>query len=249
MKTPALSRELALRIGLAARCLGDAGPAPLMAALVDTLGMPLTELKFAGLTLAQLREAAGGVLGEVRRAMLREALAYLQGRTPILVVDEPRPQPENYKEGDMPGSLRLAVAAEEGERIDGHFGNCPHFLIYQVSATDVRLVACRAAPAGNRRNGRDARRTELLDDCQLLYARTLSNAAAARLMTTGIHPIAFPDGGPAREKIAELQTILRGTPPPWLARAIGNPLALPPRLGRNGPVLVHSPSKTLATMR
>ena len=31
---------------------------------------------------------------------------------------------EPYRVGDIPGSVRVAVASNEGENLDGHFGNC-----------------------------------------------------------------------------------------------------------------------------
>jgi len=237
---PALLPHLALRIGLAARAMPEAGLQSLMSVLIDTLGLPLTEDKFNRLNVTALRVAADGRLATQPRAALRQALNYLQGRTPVSIIEDTPPQLAAYGEGDLPDSLRLAVASDFGERIDGNFATCSAFLIYQVSAREIRLIDRRAAPAGNRKSGRDTLRAALLDDCHLLYAKTLSNPASACLMVNGIHPVSFPDGGQAREKIAELQKILGSHPPPWLARAMGNSLALPPRLGLSGPVLIYS---------
>ena len=232
--------HLALRIGLAARALPEAGLPLLMNVLVAELGLPFSEDKFARLNVGTLRTAADGLLAGQPRAALRQALNYLQGRTPVTIIEDTPPQLAAYEEGDLPDSLRLAVASDFGERIDGSFSTCAAFLIYQVSAREIRLIDRRAAPAGNRKSGRDALRAALLDDCHLLYAKALSNPASARLMANGIHPVSFPVGGQAREKLAELQKILGGHPPPWLVRAMGNPMALPPRLGLNGPVLIYS---------
>lgn len=232
--------HLALRIGLAARALPEAGLPLLMNVLVAELGLPFSEDKFARLNIGTLRTAADGLLAGQPRAALRQALNYLQGRTPVTIIEDTPPQQEAYEEGDMPDSLRLAVASDFAERIDGNFASCTAFLIYQVSAGEIRLIDRRAAPGGNRKSGRDALRAALLDDCHLLYAKALSNPASARLMANGIHPVSFPAGGLAREKLAELQKILGGHPPPWLARAMGNSLALPPRPGMNGPVLIHA---------
>lgn len=246
MRLPALSRELALRIGLAARALPGTGLPELMQALLDTVGLPLTEEKFASLSVTKLRAVANSPLATAHRAALRQALAHLQGRIPVVIGEDiPRPL-AGYEDGEMPDSLRLAVASNNGERIDGNFGTCTHFLIYQISVSEIRLIDRRPAPAGNRQSGRDALRAALLDDCHLLYAKTLSNPANARLMAAGIHPVSFPAGGLAREKIGELQKILGGHPPPWLARAMGTTMALPPRLGLGGPVLIYAQEATLA---
>jgi predicted Fe-Mo cluster-binding NifX family protein len=44
----------------------------------------------------------------------------------------------------MPGSLRVAVAANRGENLDGHFGSCDRFLIYQVGQDAIRLIDVRS---------------------------------------------------------------------------------------------------------
>jgi hypothetical protein len=46
-------------------------------------------------------------------------------------------------------SIRIACASNRGERLDGHFGSCARFLIYQVSATDS--AADRGAAGTGRR--------------------------------------------------------------------------------------------------
>lgn len=240
MGAPGLSPHLALRIGLAARATPDASLQQLMNALIDALGLPLTEEKLDRLNVGNLRAAADGLLTSVPRAGLRQALGYLQGRTPVTIIEETPPLLEAYEEGEMPDSLRLAVASDLGERIDGNFATCAAFLIYQVSGREIRLIDRRPAPAGNRKSGRDVLRATLIDDCHLLYAKSLSNPGSASLMVCGIHPVTFPEGGMARDKLNELQKILRGHPAPWLARAMGQSLALPPRLGKSGPVLIYS---------
>jgi len=240
MGAPALSPHLALRIGLAARALPEAGLQPLINALIDTLGLPLTEAKLERLNIGKLRTAADGLLADMPRAALRQALGYLQGRTPVTIIEDTPPLLEPYDDGEMPDSLRLAIACDHGERIDGNFATCSAFLIYQISAREIRLIDRRVAPAGNRKSDRDALRVVLIDDCHLLYAKTLSNPVSARLMAAGIHPVGFPAGGMARDKLNELQKILLGHPAPWLARAMGIPLLLPSRLGIAGPVLIYS---------
>lgn len=247
MGAPGLSPHLALRIGLAARSLPEGGLQPLMNALIDVLGLPLTEEKLDGLNVGKLRTAADGLLADQPRAALRQALGYLQGRTPVTIIEDTPPQLERYDEGDMPDSLRLAVASDFGECVDGNFATCAAFLIYQVSAGEIRLIDRRPAPAGNRKSGRDALRTALLDDCHLLYAKVLSNPASACLMAAGVHPVSFSEGGMARERLSELQKVLSGHPAPWLARAMGHSMALPPRQGMGGLVLIHSREPTAAT--
>lgn len=230
-----LAPELALRIGLAGRCLQGTGLRAFIDALLAALGHPLSADKFAGLDVPGLRLAGGGVLAGETRGDLRRALAYLRGDAAIEIL----PAPATLPAASPPDALRLAVATDDGHSIDGNFGNCRNFLIYQVSASDIRLVDHRAPPSISRRGGRDKLRTGLIGDCRLLYAHSLSNRAAAQLTVCGIHPVTFPEAGSANEKLAALQRVLASrNPPPWLAKAIGR--STPPRLAVNRPTLIHS---------
>jgi nitrogen fixation protein NifX len=238
MSAPGLSRELALRIGVAARNLpGDALP-DLMRVLVDTLGLPLSEGKLKTLCVQRMRAGANGVLAAVPRAALRAALGYLQGNTPITILDEALPALEAFAEGDMPGSIRVAVASDSQEAIDASFDKCRALLIYQVSGQEIRLIDRREPQECGTRAEREAMRTALIADCRLLYATCLGNRTTAQLMRAGIHPVRVAHAGAARELLAALQAVLSHQPPPWLARAMGNEQVWPRSVV--GPVLVHS---------
>ncbi|TCJ14900.1 dinitrogenase iron-molybdenum cofactor biosynthesis protein [Parasulfuritortus cantonensis] len=237
-----LARELALRIGLAARALPGPGLPGLMAALVDALGVPFSAAKFAQLTVGRLRTAAGGVLAEAPRAALREALGHLQGRIPVVIADAPAPALDPCRDGAMPGSIRVAVASDGGELADGHFGHCRAYLVYQVSARELRLIDYRYAPEPGAKSARGAAHVALVGDCHLVYGRVLGNQATAQLMHAGVHPVCAPEGGPARDRLRPLQAILRGHPPPWLARAMGTRGWVMPASGNAGLRLAGQPS-------
>jgi len=247
MRTVPLPRELALRIGLAARVLPDDGLNRLMDVLIEALGLPLTEAKLLGLAFGELRSAADGILAGVPRAVLREALGYLRGCTSVSIVEDVPSSPEPYDDGDMPQSIRLAVASDSGETLNGSFSTCAAFLIYQVSAREIRLIDRRPPPPANRKSSRDALRTVLIGDCHLLYAQILGTPATARLMRAGIHPVRIAQGGPAREQLAILQRVLRGHPAPWLVRAMGEDGVLPQRVGRALPLLVPAGALTASS--
>lgn len=230
-----LPPEIALRIGVAARLLPTEGLPRLMAVLVATLGLPLTAAKLESLTLSRLRQDES--LGPLPRALLRQVLGYLRGSLTVTIIDVLPPALEAYEEGDMPASVRVAVASNGGESLDAGFRDCAAYLVYQVSAEEIRLID-RRLPGGGGEAGLKAR-VVLVDDCHLLYARRLGNAAAAQLMRAGVHPLQAPAGGAARAVLARLQPVLADNPPPWLARAMGEDLVMPLRVGFSEPVLVH----------
>ncbi|MFP4079612.1 MAG: dinitrogenase iron-molybdenum cofactor biosynthesis protein [Ectothiorhodospira sp.] len=219
-----LDRECALRIALARRVLPGIPLARFVEILISRLGAPITARALDTLTIAQLEEGlkrtrpadAEGPEWDTRG--LEMALRYLRGEREV----EPSLPPlDRYAEGDLPGSLRVALASNTGERVDGHFGSCVRFLVYQVSAEAALLVDIRPTAQLDKAPERNAARAELIGDCQLLFVGSIGGPAAARVIRAGVHPIKRPEGAEARDVLDELQGVLRGTPPPWLARVMG----------------------------
>ncbi|ESQ09938.1 MAG TPA: dinitrogenase iron-molybdenum cofactor biosynthesis protein [Chromatiaceae bacterium] len=221
MPEQALSEDIALRIGLAARTLPDTDPARLLRVLADAVGLPPTAAKLDALTVKALKTAADAEFADIDAGSLKKALALLKGQGIGTV--EPLPDIEPYAEGDLPGSIRVACASNGGEALDGHFGSCQRFLIYQVAASGFRLIDARDIDDSSEqvRDDKNAFRAELIKDCQVLYVASIGGPAAAKVVKRDIHPIKFPSGGNAREQIAALSAVLADKAPPWLAKVMG----------------------------
>lgn len=225
MTATALSRETALRIGMAARVLPDVSARQLLEVLIDKLGAPLTEEKLGHVTVTQLKTGLASPDGEEDTEHLdvvtipnyKEAVRILWGE----VGGDDLPQPVSYADGDMPGSIRVAIASNNGEQMDGHFGSCLRFLIYQVNTREIRLIDLRSTFGADESDDRNAFRANLIADCQVLYVVSVGGPAAAKVIKAGIYPMKLAEETPAPEVLAKLQTILAGSPPPWLAKIMG----------------------------
>jgi len=225
--TPVASREAALRIALAARTLNGLDVRALVGALIEKLDSPLTEKKLGTLTVDDLRVILAGDFAEqgchvgVEADKLKDAVRLLWGQG---VENSDFPAVDAYSEGEMPGSLRVAIAANRGENLDGHFGSCERFLIYQVGAEAIKLIAVRSTVEADAEEDKNAARSALINDCQIVYVQSIGGPAAAKVVRADIHPIKKPAGGKAREVLVELQGRLT-SPPPWLAQIMGVPSA------------------------
>jgi Dinitrogenase iron-molybdenum cofactor len=94
-------------------------------------------------------------------------------------------------------------------------------LVYQVSATELKLVDARSTLAADLTSDKNAFRVNLIKDCKVLYVVSAGGPAAAKVIKADIHLIQIADGGDARALAGRLQEVLRGSPPPWLAKALG----------------------------
>jgi len=219
-----ITKGAALRIALAAKALEDVEPRAFTVKLAEKIGLPVTEDKLAALTVADLKLILTGeesVEPDQDMGQIKLAVRYLWGEGGNLGGDDPGvPKPEAYAEGDMPGSLRVAVASNSGDNLDGHFGSATRFLVYQVGKAAIKLIDVRPTLIADEAEDKNVARSELIDDCQIVYVQSIGGPAAAKVVRAGVHPVKFPQTGPARDALAKLQAIL-DTPPPWLARIMG----------------------------
>jgi nitrogen fixation protein NifX len=216
-----LSRELALRIGLAARALPDTDAKRLFKVLTGCVGLPITEDKIGSLNLKTLKTAQEGEFSDIDDVLLKRALHIL--KHDVEAGETLKPDIQAYIEGDMPGSVRIAFASNDAVNVDGHFGSCSQFMIYQVSADEARLIDIRTTdiPDGLEVDDKNLFRAELIQDCQVIYMASVGGPAAAKIVKLGIHPMKLPDIEAIAGIIGQLQSVIAGTPPPWLAKAMG----------------------------
>lgn len=215
-----MSREVALRLALAARALPDIEVREFVNTVAERLGLPITAEKLAGVTVADIKLWLQGddvVEPAAERSELKQAVRLLWGEG---LESDDLPAAAPYAEGEMPGSLRLAIASNSGEQVDGHFGSCSRFLIYQVGVDAYRLIDVRSTLEADVAEDKNVARAALIADCNLAYMQSIGGPAAAKVVRAGVHPIKLPAGGPADKAIARLQTSML-TPPPWLARIMG----------------------------
>jgi nitrogen fixation protein NifX len=214
-----ISDEIALRIGLAARELPDNDAARLLRVLADAIGLPPTADKLTSLTVKDLKAADDGEFTELDSVTIKSILVCLKGDTGL--TSEPLPEVQVYHEGEMPNSIRVACASNKDEMLDGHFGSCKRFLIYQVSASENRLIEIRDIDDAQAAGDKNGYRASLITDCEILFVVSIGGPAAARVVRTGVHPIKKPQAGPARDEIHALQKVIGKDAPPWLAKVMG----------------------------
>ncbi|MCU0548354.1 MAG: dinitrogenase iron-molybdenum cofactor biosynthesis protein [Leptolyngbya sp. Prado105] len=226
---PPISNEVALRIALAARVLPEISIAELIEAIQDSVGEDLSETSLSRITVTNLKTAFGQTYdidgeedGEDANAgdiaALKEAVRILWGAKDET---EGLPPIEPYQEGEMPQSVRIAVASNNRERLDGHFGSCLRYLIYQLSATDLKLVDIRSALEADLSDDRNRFRLNLIRDCHVVYIVSIGGPAAAKVVQASIYPMKILEGGEARAILTDLQKVIATAPPPWMAKVLG----------------------------
>ncbi len=87
----------------------------------------------------------------------------------------------------------------------------------------ARLIDIRGTsiPDGLVVDDKNVFRAELIQDCQVLYMASVGGPAAAKIVKLGIHPIKLGSIELIADVINQLQRVIAGTPPPWLAKVMG----------------------------
>ena len=65
-----------------------------------------------------------------------------------------------------------------------------------------------------------APKLEAIKDCAILYVAAIGGSGAARVVAMKIHPIKVTQPEPILDILDKLQDVLKGTPPPWLRKAL-----------------------------
>ncbi|WP_347988231.1 dinitrogenase iron-molybdenum cofactor biosynthesis protein [Methylomonas sp. AM2-LC] len=219
-----LSRDSALRIALASRVLPGVDVQRLIGILHSKVGSPLDDEKLKSITVTNLKTGIGSLDGEedgedigIGLENIKLAVRYLWGEEEG---DEDLPQVQAYKTGDIPESIRIAIASNSGSLLNGHFGSCIRFLIYQLSQDDMRLIDIRSTVEADSADDRNLFRVNLINDCQVLFVQSIGGPAAAKVIRADIYPIKVPEVIAATAQLREFQKVF-AAPPPWMAKVLG----------------------------
>lgn len=220
-----VSREAALRIALAARSMPGIGLPDLIDVLQNRIGKDQIDADdLRTLTVTDLKTAFASADGEEDGEDIGIGLEAMKLAVRILWGDtegDALPPVQAYGAGDMPGSVRVALASDSGEALNGHFGSCIRYLVYQVSASEIRLVGVRDALEADFAPDKNGFRVQLISDCQVLYVVSIGGPAAAKVIKGGIYPMKRLQGGSPAEVLGEFQAMMTQSPPPWLAKILG----------------------------
>ncbi len=122
--------------------------------------------------------------------------------------------------------MRVAFATHDLHRVDAHFASARTFMLFDVSVDQHALLEAVQFDAASNEDGvhqedgedRLAAKLDVLDGVALLFVRAIGGPAAARVVKRMVHPIKLADDEPIPQVIARIQTMMRGTPPPWLRK-------------------------------
>ncbi len=119
--------------------------------------------------------------------------------------------------------MKIAFTTEDLVHVNAHFGWARKIAIYEVTAESSSLLKVVEFAGDLKEDGNEdklAPKIEAIADSAMLYVSAIGGSGAARIVAAGIHPVKVLETEKIDDIIAKLQTVFRGTPPPWLRKAM-----------------------------
>jgi nitrogen fixation protein NifX len=119
--------------------------------------------------------------------------------------------------------MKIAFATQDQQRVDAHFGWAKHLAIYEIGPAGYHFVEDFTFGDDLAEDGNEDKlspKLAAIADCAIVYVAAIGGSAAARVVATKIHPIKVEKPEPILDILDKLQTVLQGTPPPWLRKAL-----------------------------
>ena len=119
--------------------------------------------------------------------------------------------------------MKVAFATQDLQRVDAHFGWAKNIAVYDVRADGYDFIETFTFAGDLQEDGDEDKLAPKLDairDCAILYVAAIGGSGAARVVASKIHPIKVAQPEPIMDILDKLQEVVKGTPPPWLRKAL-----------------------------
>lgn len=119
--------------------------------------------------------------------------------------------------------MKVAFATQDLQRVDAHFGWAKNIAVYDVRADGYNFVETFTFEGDLKEDGDEdklAPKIAAILDCAILYVAAIGGSGAARVVASKIHPIKVSQPEAIMDILDKLQDVVKGTPPPWLRKAL-----------------------------
>ncbi|MEX3900744.1 MULTISPECIES: nitrogen fixation protein NifX [Paraburkholderia] len=119
--------------------------------------------------------------------------------------------------------MKIAFATQDKLHVDAHFGWAKSIVIFDVTAEGYAFVEAFDFGGKLEEDGDEdklAPKLEAIRGCAILYVAAIGGSGAARVVALKVHPVKVPQPEPIQDILIKLRDVLKGTPPPWLRKAL-----------------------------
>ncbi len=120
--------------------------------------------------------------------------------------------------------MKIAFTTNDNIHINDHFGTARQIAVYEVDQNQYSFLENLSFSGNLSEDGNEDKlqpKIEALHDCAIIYVSAIGSSAAARLINQKITPIkAQSEDQEISDILTRLVQTLKGSPPPWLRKAL-----------------------------
>lgn len=124
------------------------------------------------------------------------------------------------------GTMKVAFTTNDLKMVNAHFAGAKTIAVYEVGQDDYKFLEALQFSQASQEEGkhgddgeeRISARIRALEGCALLFVKAIGGPAAAKVVRANVHPIKLPQEESIPDVIARVQSMMKGTPPPWLRK-------------------------------
>ena len=119
--------------------------------------------------------------------------------------------------------MKIAFATQDLKRVDAHFGWAKNIAIYEIGPEGHQFLEAIQFDGDLQEDGNEdklAPKIAAIKDCAILYVAAIGGSGAARVVANNIHPMKVNEPEAIFDLLLKLEDVLKGTPPPWLRKAL-----------------------------
>jgi nitrogen fixation protein NifX len=119
--------------------------------------------------------------------------------------------------------MKVAFATQDLKRVDAHFGWAKNIAIYEIGPHGYEFLKAVQFDGDLKEDGDEDKlqpKLEAIKDCAILYVAAIGGSGAARVVASNIHPMKVNQPEDIIDLLGKLVEVLKGTPPPWLRKAL-----------------------------
>ncbi|MEO0684848.1 MAG: nitrogen fixation protein NifX [Cyanobacteria bacterium J06649_11] len=120
--------------------------------------------------------------------------------------------------------MKIAFTTSDKVHINAHFGWAREIDVYEISDEGYNFLETLSFGGELKEDGNEDKlvpKLKALEDCTIVYVSAIGGSAAARLIKKGVTPVkARSEADEIKEVLDRLVQTLKGSPPPWLRKAL-----------------------------
>jgi nitrogen fixation protein NifX len=126
--------------------------------------------------------------------------------------------------------MKIAFTTQDSLYVNAHFGSAKQLDIYDINQEGYTLAETVTFGGNLKEDGNEDKlepKLSALQHCTIVYVADIGPSAAARLINKCITPIKAPEpNAEIKDILDRLLVTLKGSPPPWLRKALKQDQAL-----------------------